>query len=200
MNSLQGSSFYDTINRQVVGIIATLWIFYVEPIRNCAECFPSEIKIAIYLIACFIIGTFFSQVTDWIASKKIHVLDLVFYKNKLSWIQAPAQDNEVELIRLDKLNTLAVYYDKYYSVPKAGLLGNVPPQEALSAFMLNLSALSRYYIPIALIFFCINRSCQFLWIVVIAVLLLPITIISRSRIEKNIYYSVFRASKNANQI
>lgn len=200
MNPLQGSSFYDTINRLVVGIIATLWIFYVEPIRNCAECFPSEIKIAIYLIACFIIGTFFSQVTDWIASKNIQVLDLIFYKNKLSWIQETAQDNDVELVRLDQPNTLEGYYDKYYSVQNAGLLGNVPPQDALSAFMLNLSALSLYYIPIALIFFCINCSCQSLWIIVIAVFLLPITVISRGRIEKNIYYSVIRASKNANQI
>ena len=197
MNPLQGSSFYDTINRLVVGIITTLWIFYVEPIRSCVHCFPSEIKILIYLIGCFIIGSFFSQVTEWIASKNIHVVDLIFYKNKLSWIRELAKNNGVELVRTDQPNALEGYYDKYYSVQKAGLLGNVPPQEALSAFMLNLSALCLYYILVALIFFCIYCCCQSLWIVVIAIVLFPITGISRWRIERNIYYSIIRASKNA---
>ena len=194
MNPLQGSSFYDTINRLVVGIIATLWIFYVDSLRNSLHCFPYEIKILIYLIGCFIVGLFFSQLTEYIAGKNIDVLNLIFYKNKISWIQNIAVVNDVTF---DKFPIIESYYDKYYVVQCIGLLGNVPPQEALSAFMLNLSALSLYYIPIALIFFCINCSCQSLWIVVIAVVLLPITVISRSRIEKNIYYSVIRASKNA---
>ena len=125
------------------------------------------------------------------------MVDLIFYKNKLSWIRELAKNNGVELVRTDQPNALEGYYDKYYSVQKAGLLGNVPPQEALSAFMLNLSALCLYYILVALIFFCIYCCCQSLWIVVIAIVLFPITGISRWRIERNIYYSIIRASKNA---
>ncbi len=177
----------------VVGIIATLWIFYVDPLSNCVECFPSEIKIAIYLIGCFIIGTFFSQVTDWIASKNIPVINLIFYKNKLSWIKKIAKANHVNL---DKQSTLEAYYDKFYSVQHAGLLGNVPPQEAISAFMLNLSALCLCYITAGILFFCLNRCCPSIDISIIIISLLPMTVISRRRVEKTIYYSIIRASKN----
>ena len=195
MNPLQGSSFYDTINRLVVGIIATLWIFYVEPIRSCLHCFPFEIKVIVYLIGCLIVGLFFSQLTEYIAGNNINVLNLIFYKNKISWIQNIAAANDV---KFDKLPIIESYYDKYYAVQKAGLLGNISPQEALSAFMLNLSALCLYYVFIAIIFCCIYCCCQSLWIVVIAMVLLPITVLSRYRMERNIYYSVIRASKNAN--
>lgn len=82
MNPLQGITFYDSINRLVIGFLASLWIFF------CPNLFEWELDpaiiTAIYLIVCYISGLFFSLLVDRIATVKLPCcLGNIFYKNDI---------------------------------------------------------------------------------------------------------------------
>lgn len=88
MNQLQGITFYDSINRLVIGFLASLWIFF------CPNIFRRELDPAIvtatYLIACYIWGLFFSLLVDRISTVKFsrclgHIfLQERYHKNQTS--------------------------------------------------------------------------------------------------------------------
>ncbi len=88
------------------------------------------------------------------------------------------------------------YFERYYAVQRAGLLGNVPAMETISAFLMNLAALCILYMTVVLlviIFTC--NCCQYIWIPILSLFLVIIAKIARNYVEDNIYNAIISASK-----
>ena len=195
MNPLQGITFYDSINRLVIGFLASLWIFF------CPNLFRREldpaIVTAIYLIACYILGLFFSLLVDRIATVKLPCcLGHIFYKNDIIRIRRAAARKKVILKSMKGQPAIDAYFERYYAVQRAGLLGNVPAMETISAFLMNLAALCILYMTVVLlviIFTC--NCCQYIWIPILSLFLVIIAKIARSHVEDNIYNAIISASK-----
>lgn len=78
------------------------------------------------------------------------------------------------------------YFERYYAVQRAGLLGNVPAMETISAFLMNLAALCILYMTVVLlviIFTC--NCCQYIWIPILSLFLVIIAKIARNYVEDN---------------
>lgn len=195
MNPLQGITFYDSINRLVIGFLASLWIFF------CPNLFRREldpaIVTAIYLIACYIFGLFFSLLVDRIATVKLPCcLGHIFYKNDIIRIRLAAAKQKVLLTHTKGQLAIDAYYEKYYAVQRAGLLGNVPAMETISAFLMNLAALCILYMTGGLVVIIFTRNCcQYLWIPILSLFLVIFAKIARNYVENNIYNAILSASK-----
>lgn len=195
MNPLQGIKFYDSINRLVIGFLASLWIFF------CPNIFRRELDPAIvtatYLIACYILGLFFSLLVDRISTVKFsRCLGNIFYKNDIIRIRRAAARKKVILTNSKEQPAIDAYFEKYYAVQRASLLGNVPAMETISAFLMNLAALCILYMTGALlvILFTCN-CCQYIWIPILSLFLVIFAKIARNYVEDNIYKAILSASK-----
>lgn len=195
MNPLQGITFYDSINRLVIGFLASLWIFFCPNIFRC-ELDPAIIT-AIYLIACYVFGLFFSLLVDRIASVKLPCcLGHIFYKNDIIRIRRAAAQQKVILTNSKDQSAIDAYFEKYYSVQSAGLLGNVPAMETISAFLMNLAALCILYMTGTLVVIIFTRNCcQYIWIPILSLFLVIFSKIARNYMENNIYKAIISASK-----
>lgn len=195
MNPLQGLTFYDSINRLVIGFLASLWIFFCPNIFRC-ELDPAIIT-AIYLIACYVFGLFFSLLVDRIATVKLPCcLGHIFYKNHIIRIRRAAAQQKVILTNSKDQSAIDAYFEKYYSVQSAGLLGNVPAMETISAFLMNLAALCILYMTGGLLVIIFTRNCcQYLWIPILSLFLVIFAKIARNYMENNIYKAIISASK-----
>lgn len=195
MNPLQGITFYDSINRLVIGFLASLWIFF------CPNLFEweldSAIVAAIYLIACYILGLFFSLLVDRIATVKLPCcLGNIFYKNDIIRIRRAAARKKVILKSLKGQPAIDAYFERYYAVQRAGLLGNVPAMETISAFLMNLAALCILYMTGGLLVIIFTRNCcQYIWIPILSMFLIISAKIARNYVEGNIYSAIISASK-----
>lgn len=195
MNPLQGITFYDSINRLVIGFLASLWIFF------CPNLFEWKLDpaiiTAIYVIACYISGLFFSLLVDRIATVKLSCcLGNIFYKNDIIRIRRAAARKKVILKSMKGQPAIDAYFERYYAVQRAGLLGNVPAMETISAFLMNLAALCILYMTVVLlviIFTC--NCCQYIWIPILSLFLVIIAKIARNYVEYNIYNAIISASK-----
>ena len=195
MNPLQGITFYDSINRLVIGFLASLLIFFCPNIFRC-ELDPAIIT-AIYLIACYVFGLFFSLLVDRIATVKLPCcLGHIFYKNDIIRIRRAAAQQKVILTNSKDQSAIDAYFEKYYSVQSAGLLGNVPAMETISAFLMNLAALCILYMTGALVVIIFTRNCcQYIWIPILSLFLVIFSKIARNYMENNIYKAIISASK-----
>lgn len=195
MNPLQGITFYDSINRLVIGFLASLWIFFCPNIFR-RELDPAIIT-AIYLIACYVFGLFFSLLVDRIATVKLPCcLGHIFYKNDIIRIRRAAVQQKVILTNSKDQSAIDAYFEKYYSVQSAGLLGNVPAMETISAFLMNLAALCILYMTGGLLVIIFTRNCcQYLWISILSLFLVIFSKIARNYMENNIYKAIISASK-----
>lgn len=195
MNPLQGITFYDSINRLVIGFLASLWIFF------CPNIFRRELDPAIvtatYLIACYILGLFFSLLVDRISTVKFsRCLGNIFYKNDIIRIRRAAARKKVILTNSKDKSATDAYFEKYYAVQRAGLLGNVPAMETISAFLMNLAALCMLYMTGVLLVIILTRNCcQYLWIPILSLFLIISAKIARNYVEGNIYKAIISASK-----
>lgn len=195
MNPLQGITFYDSINRLVIGFLASLWILFCPNIFRC-ELDPAIITV-IYLIACYVFGLFFSLLVDRIATVKLPCcLGHIFYKNDIIRIRRAAAQQKVILTNSKDQSAIDAYFEKYYSVQSAGLLGNVPAMETISAFLMNLAALCILYMTGGLLVIIFTRNCcQYLWIPILSLFLVIFSKIARNYMENNIYKAIISASK-----
>lgn len=198
MNPLQGISFYDAINRLVIGFLASLWIFYFR--KELPPHFNNLYYTAVYLIACFVFGLFFSLLVDWIASQKhTGFLRRMFYKNNPYKIRAVASRRQVDLLGEDI--PIPDYWRKYYTVQQAGLLGNISALETISAFMLNLCALSFVSTFLGLTLLAFNNcKCQLIWITILCAFMVIFCTIARNYVEGKIYDNVLSAYKYLEEI
>ncbi len=206
MTPLLGSSFYDSLNRLVIGFLLSLWLFAIP-------CFDitlidGPIPISIYVVACFITGLFFSFLIDRLAECNWRGFQIIFYKNKLERIRKTCEKEKVQLpeIEGDSKNALYTYYKYYYTVQQGNLLGNIPALETLSAFMMNLSGVCIISTIISF-FLCLIRCCCYCcccccsyciypgYILIISIILLFCSKYCRDYIENKIYSNIIIAYK-----
>ncbi len=205
MTPLLGSSFYDSLNRLVIGFLLSLWLFAI-PCFN-ISCIDGPIPLGIYVVACFITGLFFSLLIDKLAGLNKCPLHYVFYKNKLSSIRKICKKWDIPFpdIKDDSKKPLYTYYTYYYTVQQGNLLGNIPALETLSAFLMNLSGVCIISTIISLSL-CIIRKCWCLCcccsccihpccIMIISIILLICSISCRYYIESRIYSNIIIAYK-----
>lgn len=193
MNPLQGITFYDSINRLVIGFLASFWVFYF--IDDLSQKFDSVYYAAVYLIACFVFGLFFSLLVDWFAEKKhIGFLSKIFYKNNLEKIKRIASKRQVIILEDDI--PIPDYWRKYYAVQQAGLLGNIPALEMISAFMLNLCALSLVSAVLSLALLAFSGcKCQLMWVPILSAFMVSFCTMTRNFVETKIYDNILSAYK-----
>lgn len=77
MNPLQGSTFYDTLNRLIDGIILSFLFF----LKSWELPEYSTFAYMLYFIACLVLGIFFSFSVDFIATCHIRGINKIFFKN-----------------------------------------------------------------------------------------------------------------------
>lgn len=167
MNGFVGSSFYDTINKLMIGFLLLLpflpivrWnnVFLITHLTN-------SLRVPTLVILCWIIGLFFWAFMTYIM--------LPFLRNKWRCFAKYFSDNDIDLIN-DACNmvqaqigqpyhnvtlTLPEYLAAYYVVTHNGLIGNVGRLESFSAFFRNF-----FFILIWWIFFLgLYIGVRYLW-------------------------------------
>ncbi len=163
----------------------------------------------LFTIGCFIIGVFFSFLIDKIAEcRQLGYFNKIFYKNNINKIKELSVVFNIELVPDRNETQLEAYWGRYYTVQKAGLLGNVPALETLSAFLLNLSGVSILYVIVEIIYFiwygsfcnckCSSTTPLHSFSVVVLLtssILLILSKYCRDYIEGKIYLSIISAYK-----
>ncbi len=194
MNPLNGISFYDALNRLIIGFLASLWTFYL-PIQI-HEYLDKTHYAALYIVACFVVGFFFSLIVDRIAeAKNLGVFNFIFYKNDMRRIDSIASELGINIIPSETNNGIPNYWKMYYNVQRNGLLGNITAMESLSAFMLNLCSLSIAYLTVSLIAIAITSNCLLIWLPILSVFMIVFCAVARYYLESKIYVSVLAAYK-----
>lgn len=195
MNPISGLSLYDSLNRLVTGFITSLCIMCSD--CNLIKYHTEALFWPIYVICCFTAGVFFSFAIDRLAeSQNIGYLKIFFYKNDMRRIRRFCKRYSVSLETPESDDDLNSYYFIYYTVQKSGLLGNVPSLETLSAYLLNLCALSFLYLFGGIIALAVTGNCCCLaWIPVLSLILLTFSTLTRHYIENKIYTSIIVAYK-----
>lgn len=196
MNTIQGASFYDILNRLVIGILSTLWIFSIPKLHFMDWFDYKYLDETLYIIFCFFVGIIISTLVHYIAEQNCTLFRGVLYtinENRISLIiqEYPEIKNCIDMTE----NTLRKdYIDMYLSVRKEGLIGNVPQMEALSAFLQNLTFISALYFFGGLIAIMVScNCCELAPIPIISLILFILSIITRRRIEWQIYSSILES-------
>lgn len=194
MNPLNGISFYDALNRLIIGFLASLWTFYL-PIQI-HEYLDKTHYAALYIVACFVVGFFFSLIVDRIAeAKNLGVFNFIFYKNDMRRIDSIASELGINIIPSETNNGIPNYWKMYYNVQRNGLLGNITAMESLSAFMLNLCSLSIAYLAGSLTAIAITCNCLLIWMPILSAFMIVFCTVARYYLESKIYVSVLAAYK-----
>lgn len=143
MSDLGGSSFYDTLNKLVIGFLLLL------PFVKCF--YPSlhldkAICLFTFSVVCWVIGLFFWVPIEYISNNFPRRISL-YKNNNIKWIRDSYLEVYTEIntgshnLNLPKPNNLEKkdYYIIYFTLQKQNLLGCVPYLEIYSAFFRNLS-------------------------------------------------------------
>lgn len=199
MNPLEGLSCYDTLNRLIIGFLASLWILFLPfPIVKQLEMAHYA---AFYIVGCYVVGFFFSLIVDRITEcKSLGILNIIFYKNDMKRIDPIASKFGIDIIPSEKKNEIPNYWIIYYTVQRNCLLGNVTALESLSAFMLNLCSISIVYLIGSLITIAITQNCcQLIWIPIVSAFMSIFCAVARYYLESKIYVNVLAAYKYLNE-
>lgn len=205
MNPLSGISFYDALSRLSIGLLI-LFPFTKSKIYTQWHEISDDTAInsALFVLLCFIVGLFFSMFIDWVCG--LGSSEFFFYKNGIKRIKKEYKKLFGNYGLLEIEINLEMYWNIYYCVQKNGLLGNVKPLEALSAFLLNLGAVCLLYILWSFEYVCICywKSYPIEWfsslnspgrIVILSVVVFIICGMLRRYIESNIYHNIISAYK-----
>lgn len=169
MNGFVGSSFYDTINKLLIGFLLLLPFLLLSS----QDKVPSAIAIPLIAIACWIVGLFvwgigtylilplFRAESGWRTNTGVNTNRLIphaptivsfFRNNDLSLINL-AYFRLLNRFRISYPNPSGTdgslleidYLRAYYEVQDKGLLGNVGQLESFSAFFRNFSCVVVYW-------------------------------------------------------
>lgn len=146
MDIVSGASFYDSLNKLIIGFLLLL-----PSIGNCYTL--DNYELMLLGVACWVTGLFFWGLIDRVVCSNI--ICPLLENNYVKWIR-----ESYEEIMDDKLSTddskeiKDKYYEAYYSVQEHGLLGAVNRLESFSAFFRNI-----FFVMIIWIFITICRCC-----------------------------------------
>lgn len=211
---LQGSTFYDTINKVLVGFLILLpWL------RIKGETSPDDVEIILSVVSSWMVGLFFWAVTSYLFSYRSILymgnnderLINIAYHRVLKAIGSSHPGYIWSSLTIDKKDYLKIYYE----VQKLGLLGNVGLLECFSAFFRNFALILVYWIILIFChsgcedciyfgFICIHQCDCFCdshgyvvipwgFAIVICLVLLAVTFLCRKLAELQIHFSVIEA-------
>ena len=131
MTIISGMSFYDSLNKLVVGILLLF------PTVQCCGISEEDYSQTLFYISAFIMGCVYQAgvrglTPFWTLSEK-----------------ELAKACKTEEIKRDK-KIKERYYDAYYAIAKEGLLLNIPVLEALENFMRNMPLIILLYLVMTL--------------------------------------------------
>ena len=135
-----GSSFYDTINKLLIGFLILLpWINYTPNMGS--------YEILVISVLSYVAGIFFWGLVDGFICYRIN---WSFLKNNCEkWIaESFNKIMKYSDYKSDADNIKDEYYKAYYTVQERGLLGPVNIMEGFSAFFRNFIFVSIYWIII----------------------------------------------------
>ena len=141
MDITSGTSFYDTINKLLVGFLILLpWINFDQEMGN--------EKILIISVFSWIVGIFFWAIFEKIRifsfSNKFEVMLQDVYQGLTQELGVKLRDDDNEIVDINKTE----YYKAYYAVQEKGLLGPVGILESFSAFFRNIIIVAIYWVMI----------------------------------------------------
>lgn len=159
MDSVPGTTFYDGLNKFLIGFLIIL------PFIDISCTSDKIIVITLIFIASWITGLLLWCVTESlsaIVSKKVRSR---FPLNKESYINKAYHDIGAEINKPqdDKQFTIIDYYKAYYRIQSKGLLGNIPVLESFSAFFKNLVIVIVWWL-ILIIFSSSSSICSCRWL------------------------------------
>lgn len=204
MNGLGGSSFYDSLNKLVIGFLL-LMPFVV----NCETlCLENSFQLVVLAFCSWIAGLFFWGLFELLFFPNFKCLPC-YRSNNLDWINHEyASIMKITGNRyinrlgasLDSLK-LFDYYSIYFEVKKRCLLGAVPQLESFSAFFRNFTIVLLLWMLVILTHwwhpFSHNPDYytpeEMTIAIAIILALLIISLILRCYTEKKIYKSIFEA-------
>ncbi len=193
MNPLEGISFYDAINRLVIGLLASLWVFYF--LDDLPPQSDNLYYVAVYLISCYVFGLFFSLLVDKITEcKHLGFLKIIFYKNNPKKIREITSKYNITIQEAG--TSIPGYWRIYYEVQKNGLSDKVQAMETISAFMLNLCGLCFVCLIVSLVTIAFKKCpCELIWIPILSFFMVLFCSISRNYVECKIYTNILSAYK-----
>lgn len=145
MTGLQGSTFYDTINKMLVGFLILLPWLNIERQPS-----PADVEIILSAVSSWMVGLFLWAVTSYLFSCRSipyignndERLINIAYRRVLKAIGSGHPGYIWPSFSIDKKDYLKIYYE----VQKSGLLGNVGVLESFSAFFRNFALILVYWI------------------------------------------------------
>lgn len=158
MNGFVGSTFYDAINKFLIGLLLWLplcdiWHISVDKVQLMLLSVLFWITGVIYWgIITFGIYPFFSK-CNFLSNCKY--ISWIMSRNNIKWINKAYErvqkdifrdsDSEKQTQSVCKIDELC-YLENYLFVQNKGLLGNIPILESLSAFFQNLALLPFFWL------------------------------------------------------
>ncbi len=159
MDSVPGTSFYDGLNKLLIGFLIIL------PFIDISCTSDHIVIVTLIFITSWITGLLLWCVTESISSIISKKEWSRFLDNKKKYINKAYHDIEAEINEThdDTQFTLIDYYKSYYHVQSKGLLGSIPVLESFSAFFKNLMIVIAWWL-ILIIFFSSCSSCSCRWL------------------------------------
>ncbi len=156
--ALTGASFYDTLNKMMIGFLILL-PFVSKSIINCSSVYDDHLStfISYLLIAgSWLTGIFFWTITSFVKNNNVTRFITGKLLNKSYSSIKHAETTHYSKIPDPIQKNLEGFYLKcYYDVQKNGLLGNVPVLESLSEFFFNFMLV----LIIWILLICFNSGC-----------------------------------------
>ena len=214
MQNLGASSFYDSLNKLLIGFLILL------PLLGNCQYFACN-ELAFLAIACWLVGIFFWAIRAYILSPVLNKIPCLSRNNirqiKYTYIKVSKDKkrkytfNDIEKDTIEYNDYLAMYY----SVQRQGLLGNIPVLESLSSFFLNFILVLIYWIILILwnsgccqslefIYFTVSQcachvgTCPYfillpVYAIVSCIVLICLSCLFRYRTENHIYSLIIEA-------
>ena len=140
MDITSGTSFYDTINKLLIGFLLLLpWLGKYTP--------SGSYEFLLLAVGSYVVGIFFWGLVDGLICPFLNkifrrIIRLACLRNKLNKIIRCCG------CKYNIFNRRGRYYKAYYTVQEHGLLGAVNIMESFSAFFLNFIFVSIYWAAI----------------------------------------------------
>lgn len=204
MNELGGTSFYDSLNKLVIGLL-----LLIPFVANCEVlCLENSFFLVLLAFCSWIVGLFFWGLFELLFFPIFKCLPC-YRTNNLDWINHEYASISKKTgnryinrcgVSLCSLK-LYDYYRIYFEVKKRGLLGVVSQLESFSAFFRNFTIVLLLWILVILTHwwhpFSHNPDYytpeEMTIAIAIILVLLIISLILRCHTEKKIYQSIFEA-------
>lgn len=201
-------SLYDTLTMLVTGFLI---LFLVLPFDDCPFLFDEWYIIALFVVACYLVGMFYHKLLEWLLK---HICRCKFCLRPFLRYSS-FRPNNMALIRkafasiygqnyCHKAIQNKDYIAAYYQLMQKGCLGNIPVLEAQEAFLRDLPLIILSYLVMYLLgnanMVNLFGDLSVLIFILTGIIVLFGVLWLHHYTQKKIYYLVWEGNKYLNEI